>query len=289
MNRLTAKLNLAILILLFLVCSLSGQIINKTAIAAATVIKGKVWIKTGLQPRHLLKPGQQIFPNDTVFTSDSGYAEITFLHGKRIIKLQSKSELIFQIKKDRKDLLPRIMMKIGKIWMKITGSPADTEIDTPNAVVSVKGTEFLLIFDPETGTWLSVLNGVVELSNDLGKVLVSREQQSRVENGKSPTPPESIRAEKIIEMWHSKRQDSSKIQIRDALLQKLIEKFGLADSLKDYVFDNVKIRGGDRDITEYLQFILKQNSKNVRWELETTNDGTRRLKIIIDNFQPKKP
>ncbi|OQX83443.1 hypothetical protein B6D60_10490 [candidate division KSB1 bacterium 4484_87] len=73
MNRLTAKLNLAILILLLLVCSLSGQIINKTAIAAATVIKGKVWIKTGLQPRHLLKPGQQIFPNDTVFTSDSGY------------------------------------------------------------------------------------------------------------------------------------------------------------------------------------------------------------------------
>ena len=283
------KIKFFILIFPFLFGNLSGQIINKNAIAAATVVKGKVWIKPESSPQRLLKIGEQIFPGDTVFTSDSGYAEITFLHGKRIIKLQSNSEIIFQMKQVKKALLPRVIMKIGKIWMKIFGSGTDTEIETPNAVVSVKGTEFLLIFSPKTGTQLFVLEGIVELSNEFGKVLVPQKQQSKVENDSPPIAPKPTTEEDIIDLWSSKTQINPKMQTRDALLRALIKKIGIADSLKDFILDNVKIIGGDQNVNEYLQFILKQDSDKIHWELETAKDGTKQLKIIIFNFQQDKP
>ena len=101
MKKNITYLNLLTLIFLLPAQDLPAQIINKSAIAAVTFIEGKVWIKSNQQEKQQIKLGQQIFSDDVIFTRKSGYAEITFLNGNRIIKLQSNSELVFQAKQEQ--------------------------------------------------------------------------------------------------------------------------------------------------------------------------------------------
>src|SRR5690606_15666522 len=99
------------------------------------------------------------------------------------------------------------------------------EIKTPSAVAAVRGTEFRLRSD-DSGTQLEVLEGIVELSGEHGKVLVNAGQGASISNNNArielnelpPVPKTRLAQETINKLpatveWEQS-QDAKAYQVR---------------------------------------------------------------------------
>lgn len=61
------------------------------------------------------------------------------------------------------------------------------QVTTPTSTIGIRGTDWDVRLDPDGATTLTVLSGVVELSNPLGTLMVAPNEQARSEAGKPPT------------------------------------------------------------------------------------------------------
>lgn len=88
----------------------------------------------------------------------------------------------------------RLELRQGRSWMQVkpqggplrTSAPAVLEIQTPNAVAAIVGTEWELVVDEAGVSLLTVFSGEAEFYNPLGRVSVRADEQARVEPGKAP-------------------------------------------------------------------------------------------------------
>src|SRR5947207_2576381 len=75
----------------------------------------------------------------------------------------------------------------GLLYFFHRGKPADIEIRTRTAGAAVRGTEFNLEAEENGRTILTMLDGEVELSDELGQVSLQSGEQGIAEPGKPPT------------------------------------------------------------------------------------------------------
>lgn len=90
----------------------------------------------------------------------------------------------------------------GKVWSrvnKLKGSDSSFEIITPTAVCGVRGTSLVMQVDADGGGILTVVDGLVDFSNELGSVSVGASQQSSVSPGQAPTPPKVVDTKHWVE------------------------------------------------------------------------------------------
>jgi tetratricopeptide (TPR) repeat protein len=83
----------------------------------------------------------------------------------------------------------RLILKqnAGKLYFLNRGPPVDLEIRTPNANAGIRGTEFNLEVDPGGQTTLTMIEGTVELWNELGLIKLGPQEEGKVETGKLPS------------------------------------------------------------------------------------------------------
>lgn len=88
----------------------------------------------------------------------------------------------------------RLELLRGRSWMQHKGGdrrsqaalPSALEIETPNAIAAIRGTDWELLVEDSGVVTLSVFSGEAEFYNPLGRVSVRANEQARVETGKAP-------------------------------------------------------------------------------------------------------
>jgi hypothetical protein len=87
-----------------------------------------------------------------------------------------------------KPTVERTRLLIGEIYNQARGS---YEVETPSCVASVRGTEFDALSTPTMDTFVGV-EGIVELMNQFGSVILNPLQMSTSQQGQGPTDPTEL-------------------------------------------------------------------------------------------------
>ena len=74
----------------------------------------------------------------------------------------------------------------GRLWARTKKTPASLQLQTPAALAVVRGTDWDVQVDAQGRTTLTVLSGLVELSNPQGSVQLGPAEQGYVEPGQAP-------------------------------------------------------------------------------------------------------
>lgn len=125
--------------------------------------------------------GARLNAGTEVRTGDQSLAAIVFTDDKSLLKVRSNSKVVINGKREvaasgAQRILKTISMEIGELWAKVTKGAAPFRVETPSGVAAVKGTIFYGLIDAEGKFYIICLDGVVELINQFGSVLVKAGQ-----------------------------------------------------------------------------------------------------------------
>ena len=153
--------------LLFISILLLSSNLIASKIAVATKVNGDVEIMpVDTKDFSKLKPGTVLSDGDKIRTGNSGFAAIIFIDDKSILKLKGNSEATIAGQRTSASISKKINMDSGTVRATITKQNVDFVIQTPTSVASVKGTDFWLLSNPETGDQVMGLEGTIGLTNN---------------------------------------------------------------------------------------------------------------------------
>ncbi len=168
-------------------------------IAVATKVKGPVEIMPiGKKGFSDLEPGTILSDGDKIRTGPSGFTAIIFIDDKSTLKVKDNSEVVITGKRTAASISKKINMDEGTIRATVKKQNTDFVIQTPTSVASVKGTDFWLVSDPETGDQIIGIEGIVGLvNNETGQEIDVSEGMSGLSTpdgnvGLTETDPSSI-------------------------------------------------------------------------------------------------
>ena len=95
-------------------------------------------------------------------------AKITLLLPNRTQTIIGKNSTI-QLNHEKKTSQTKVKLNMGKIWSKTNKKPVKIQIKTPNAVASIRGTEWVFDVSKNQKSSVAVMEGIVELANNAGK------------------------------------------------------------------------------------------------------------------------
>ena len=168
-------------------------------IAVATKVKGPVEIMpVGKKGFSDLEPGTILSDGDKIRTGPSGFTAIIFIDDKSTLKVKDNSEVVITGKRTAASISKKINMDEGTIRATVKKQNTDFVIQTPTSVASVKGTDFWLVSNPETGDQIIGIEGIVGLvNNETGQEIDVSEGMSGLSTpdgnvGLTETDPSSI-------------------------------------------------------------------------------------------------
>jgi len=130
-----------------------------------TVVKGAAWTTAPGQEEAKAVQGSVAAPGTKIRTGNDGQVEIAFDNGS-LLKLQPSSSLVLSAAKRQK---PKnsIVLFFGRVWSKVTKSDETSyEVNTPNAVCGVRGTEFETGVADDGSARVRVTSGTVAVQGD---------------------------------------------------------------------------------------------------------------------------
>jgi len=149
----------------------------------ALVLKtaGQVQINSNNGAWQNVARGARLNAGAEVRTGDQALAAIVFTDDKSLLKVRSNSKVVINGKRETaasgsQRIFKTISMEFGELWAKVTKGNAPFRVETPAGVAAVKGTIFYSLIDSEGKFYIICLDGVVELINKLGSVLVKAGQ-----------------------------------------------------------------------------------------------------------------
>ena len=105
--------------------------------------------------------------NDQIKVND-GFAVMLLLDDKSQVKLRENTEVALTLAEDLSGSAYHVRLEYGQALTKYEkGADFEFQLHTPTSVASIKGTEFWTVTDPETGDQVIVLEGQVDVMNNL--------------------------------------------------------------------------------------------------------------------------
>lgn len=130
-------------------------------------------------------PKQELFASNYVRTG--AYSRMGLLFADRTqVRLAEKT--VLQIKASAAEARERTTLRLesGRSWSQTNAVPANLYIETPSATAAVRGTDWEVEVLEGGRSLLTVLSGEVEFFNDLGRVVVARNEQAEAVPGRAP-------------------------------------------------------------------------------------------------------
>jgi len=188
--------------ILFLVVMMMGGFLQAEKVAAIFKIVGEAQVKPHAERGFVAAyTGQMLESGDWVKTGSGSYIAILFLD-KSMLKIRENTEM--EIKSQRLGPATQntdLFLAKGDVWSKVQKQKSTFTISTPTSVASVKGTEFFLEHDDfENLSSLYVVEGIVEFTNELGKILAQEMTYSTSEVDKSPAPAQRM-SKSMVPTW----------------------------------------------------------------------------------------
>ena len=105
-------------------------------------VKGVVELSTDQKNWQKASPPQKINSGTWIRTGPSASAALV-LPNKTQTRIAKNSELLLKSKEKKSE----VKLKLGKLWSKTNKKPVELKINAPNAVASIRGTEWVVEVD----------------------------------------------------------------------------------------------------------------------------------------------
>jgi tetratricopeptide (TPR) repeat protein len=125
---------------------------------------------------------QKVLPGDVLRTNALGQLALLFADRTQIRLGRNTTLVVKDIGGDN----ARFGLDSGAVWARAARGGTGVTIDTPAATAAVRGTDWSLSVAGDGATTLVVLDGQVELANDLGSVLVNQGEAATARIGERP-------------------------------------------------------------------------------------------------------
>lgn len=155
--------------------------------------RGLVAERAGVEEVVPLDLGDLLNDGDNAYTLEGTRAAIQFADDASLVRMNENTELRIRAEGEDRGSLRRIIeLEGGELWARITGGTGrETQIRTPSGVAAVRGTDFIVRYDRETGELTVItLEGLLEFFNDAGSVEIPAGRKVGV--GASDEPPEVV-------------------------------------------------------------------------------------------------
>lgn len=131
------------------------------------------------------RKGQILYPGESIETGDESFCALKFLDDGSLARLISNGEIVVSGSLEKALIRKRLQLIGGSLFCKVVSGNQKFQVEANAALATVKGTEFWIIQEAGTQSLkLLCLEGLVELENDAGKVLVRRGQTGEVQSRK---------------------------------------------------------------------------------------------------------
>jgi hypothetical protein len=148
-----------------------------------------------------------VSPGTRIRTGKKGRAEVELDDGSRL-RVKPRSSLMLSKLKRHKKKKTSVLLFFGQLWSKVTktvSSGNKYEVNTPNAVCGVRGTEFTTIVADDGSVRVRVTGGSVGVQNDSTTTGVSAGQEAEADEdgvGEAYTAEERAK----IAMWQKRKE-----------------------------------------------------------------------------------
>lgn len=131
-----------------------------------------VFTAAGATTSHAARIGERLRTGYKVQTSRDTRAALRFTDDGSILRLNPNSEVVLTSENQNGVVVRTLQLEYGELWTRVNRRQGThLRVSTPAGVAAVKGTEFLVRVDRETGaTTVITLEGVVEFFNRGGRV-----------------------------------------------------------------------------------------------------------------------
>ena len=173
---------------LFLMLVTNLVALENKDIAVVLKAKGKVQVAKNKKSKiQLVKPGLGLNDGNLLRTGEQSLAVLVFSDDKSILKIRENSTVKIKGKRKKEGIFKTISLGLGELWAKVTRSSVPFRVATPSGVAAVKGTEFYTLYDKETGRMvIFCIEGIIELFNNLGKVIVNAGEKGIINKDQPP-------------------------------------------------------------------------------------------------------
>jgi len=128
------------------------------------------------QKGHVLRSG------DKIETEKASFCAIKFLDDKSLLRIKQNSLITIEGKKEKEKIDKNIIVEFGTFLASIFKQKGSFKVTTPTSVASIKGTEFWTIQTRDGRTIYIALEGLIDLLNDAGRVLLRPGQTAVVKS-----------------------------------------------------------------------------------------------------------
>jgi len=150
-----------------LVLLLFSPLESAAKIAVTTKVSGTVdYEQSGSSGFSVLKPGTILSDGDRIITGKNGFAALIYIDDKSMVKITGNTEVIIKGTRSTGSISKKVNIDRGTLRAQVNKQrKGEFVVQSSTSVASVKGTDFWLITDPETGDILIGLEGLVNLTN----------------------------------------------------------------------------------------------------------------------------
>lgn len=135
-------------------------------IAVATKVMGTVEYERGRDGFKDLKPGSILEDGDRIRTGKNGFVAIIFIDDKSALKVKENTEIVVEGKRSQNAISKKINLNGGTLRALVSPQrKGEFIIQTAVSVASVKGTDFWIISNVQTGDQLIGLKGLITFIN----------------------------------------------------------------------------------------------------------------------------
>ncbi|WP_102348180.1 DUF4073 domain-containing protein [Bacillus sp. Marseille-P3661] len=157
-------------------------------------VKGEVYIKKGNSTREFkAKEGMSLSEGDSIRTVKKSSANIVYDDGSKTSIAPSSKLSVSKLKDKANGNQTKVKVLSGKIWNSVknlSNANDEYDVETPTAVMGVRGTHFIVTTDPLTGqSSVTVLDGTVGVSQNSEQ---DSDSSSGTSSGNGPTQPEQL-------------------------------------------------------------------------------------------------
>lgn len=199
MERKSILTAIVIQLLVLLLC-ISGMALSQDENLVAVVIRinGNLLFRaTDGEEWRAAKKMDYLYDGYQLMTETGDKAMIQYTNGSRIL-INENTTLAVQAEVEpgaRKAGVQRTRLILGEVYSRVRGG-AEFEVETPSSVASVRGTEFNTLFLEGEAVFIGV-QGVIQVMNQLGSVIIQQLQRTSVSTGQAPSEPETLTQDQV--------------------------------------------------------------------------------------------
>lgn len=163
-----------ILIALIIGLLMANAIIHaQETIAVVVQVKGEATVyRTNVEEGETVKRGTRLQTGDRLITGSNTHVALRFIDDASLVRISSNSTCVIEGTRENNQILKNVYLEAGTILSKIADQKGQYKVITPTSVASVKGTEFITVQSDNPGTYYYGNEGEVEISNEVGTVLL---------------------------------------------------------------------------------------------------------------------